>query len=342
MNYPFDLHIVWFILVGFLFTGYAILDGFDLGVGAILLFAKGDLNRRIVLNSIGPVWNGNEVWLIVAGGALFAAFPDVYATVFSGFYLPFMLLLAGLIFRAAAIEFRSKEDSPHWRAGWDISFCVGSVLIALLIGVAMGNIIVGVPIGSDKEYQGGFFNLLNPYALITGVTTVALFTMHGSIYLVMKTEGELQQTVKGWVKNTMIFFGVSFGSLTMATFVFAPQMADKIRQHPWLFLLPLVTLLIIANVPREIARGKEGTAFLSSCLTIASLLSLFGLGMFPRMVPSTAGSKFDLTIYNSSSSDASLTTMFSIALLGMPFVLAYTIAIYSVFNRKTSVKSMHY
>jgi len=342
MNYPFDLHVAWFLILGVLLTGYAILDGFDLGVGSLLLFSKGDTNRRILLNSIGPVWDGNEVWLVVGGGALFAAFPDVYATVFSGFYLPLMLLLAGLIFRAVAIEFRSKEPSPRWRSFWDRSFCVASILIALLMGVALGNIVLGVPVGADKEYQGGFFNLLNPYSLILGVTTVALFAMHGAIYLVMKTEGELQAEVKRWVKSAIIFFGVCYGTLTIATFVFAPHMAEKIRQQPWLFLLPVASLLAIANVPREMSRGKEQRAFLFSCLSIVFLMSLFGLGMFPNLVPSTIDPALNLTAQNSAASEATLTIMLSIALLGMPFVLAYTIAIYTVFRGKVKTGHLHY
>lgn len=342
MNYPFDLQTAWFLLVGILITGYAILDGFDLGVGSLLLFAKKDQDRRIMLNSIGPVWDGNEVWLIVGGGALFAAFPHVYATVFSGFYLPFMLLLVGLIFRAVAIEFRSKEESPKWRNFWDTSFCIASILIALLMGVALGNIVVGIPLGPDMNYQGGFFNLLNPYSLILGVTTVALFMMHGSIYLAMKTEGDLHTMVRGWIKNAMIFFGVCYGAITIATFIFAPQMAEKIRNSPWLFLIPLASLLAIANIPREVTAGRDGRAFVSSSVSIALLLALFGLGLYPTIVPSNPSPEFSLTIRNASSSEASLTTMFTIALCGMPFVLAYTSAIYWVFRGKVQTQNMHY
>ncbi len=342
MNYPFDLNAGWYALVGILLIGYAILDGFDLGVGSLLLFTKGDTNRRVLLNAIGPVWDGNEVWLVVGGGALFAAFPDVYATVFSGFYLPLMLLLAGLIFRAVAIEFRSKEASPRWREFWDRAFCVASILIAVLLGVALGNIVLGIPLGADKEYQGGFFNLLNPYAIIVGLTTVSLFAMHGAIYLVMKTEGELQAQVKKWVRSAMIFFGVCYGSLTIATFIFAPHMADRIREHPWFFILPLVSLLAIANVPREMSRGKEARAFLFSCLSIAFLLCLFGVGLWPNLVPSNPIPAHSLTAYNSSASQATLTIMFSITLIGMPFVLAYTIAIYTVFRGKVKTAHLHY
>jgi len=337
-----NLNVIWFGLVGVLITGYAILDGFDLGVGMLQLFTRKDEDRRVLLNAIGPVWDGNEVWLVVGGGALFAAFPEVYATVFSGFYTAFMLLLTSLIFRAVAIEFRSKHPSARWRNGWDISFCVASFLIAFLMGVALGNIVVGIPIGADKEYQGGFFNLLNPYALITGVTTIALFMMHGSIYLALKTEGPLQSEVSRWVKSAIIFFGVMFGLLTMATFVFAPHMADKMRHAPWLFVLPTLALLAVANIPREISRGKYGMAFISSSCSIAGLLALFALGLFPTIVPSSPFPQYSLTIYNAASSHASLKIMFMIALLGMPFVIAYTIAIYWVFRGKVDVKHLHY
>jgi cytochrome d ubiquinol oxidase subunit II len=342
MNLYNNLPVVWFVLVGVLLIGYAILDGFDLGVGALLLRAKSDTDRRVLLNAIGPVWDGNEVWLVVGGGALFAAFPNVYATIFSGFYLPFILLLVGLIFRAVAIEFRSKEPGSRWRRGWDVSFSVASIGIALLAGVTLGNIAVGVPIGPDGEYAGGFFNLLNPYALVTGVTALALFMMHGAIYLVMKTQGEIQAQARAWVKSSMIFFGVMYGILTMATFLFAPHMATAIRERPVLFLLPLVNLLLIANIPREISRGKEWNAFVSSSLSIACLLSLFGLGLFPNLVLSVPDTAHSLTIHNSASTPLALSNMLTITLVGLPFVLAYTVSIYWVFRGKVNPEHLHY
>src|SRR5512140_3278766 len=182
MNFgAIDLNTVWFLLIGVLFTGYAMLDGFDLGVGALHLFTNDDQERRLMLNAIGPVWDGNEVWLVTGGGALFAAFPNVYATVFSGFYLAFVFLLVALIFRAVAIEFRSKQPMRWWRQMWDVGFSLGSILSSLLIGIAMGNIAWGVPLDSRHEFLGGFTDLLHPYALLVGVTTLALFMMHGAI-----------------------------------------------------------------------------------------------------------------------------------------------------------------
>ncbi len=186
-----DLKTIWFVLVGVLFTRYAVLDGFDLGVGALLLVVKGDKERRIFLNAIGPIWNGNEVWLATGGGALFAAFPNVYATVFSGFYDAFMLLLFALIFRAVAIEFRDQRPQKRWRKTWDVAFAISSVASALLIGVAMGNIVWGSPLDGKFDFQGNFLTLLHPYSLFVGVTTVALFAMHTNLYLTLKTDGSL-------------------------------------------------------------------------------------------------------------------------------------------------------
>ncbi|MBM3792181.1 MAG: cytochrome d ubiquinol oxidase subunit II, partial [Acidobacteria bacterium] len=197
-----DLNTIWFLLIGILFIGYAILDGFDLGVGALHLLTRSDHERRVLLNSIGPVWDGNEVWLVTGGGALFAAFPQAYATVFSGFYTALMLLLLMLIFRAVAIEFRSKQPMTWWRSLWDTSFGISSIVSSLLLGTALGNIARGVPLGGDYEFMGSFGGLLNPYALLVGVTTLALFMMHGAIYLVLKTDGDVQVKVRGWVNNT--------------------------------------------------------------------------------------------------------------------------------------------
>ncbi len=342
MSYPFSLPVLWFLLVGILLAGYAILDGFDLGVGMLLPFVKGDTNRRIILNSIGPVWDGNEVWLVVGGGAMFAAFPDVYATVFSGFYLPFMILLFALIFRAVAIEFRSREPWPIWRKTWDISFSIASLVIALLMGVALGNMVLGIPLSSHWEYMGGFFNLLNPYALIVGLTTVALFAMHGAIYVTLKVEGDLHDWAFAWVKQAMIFFGVMYGLLTIATFIFAPYMADKIRSNPWLIFAPLVTLVSIANVPREIVAKREIWAFASSCVAVMSLLGLFGLGLFPNIVISNPVPANSITVWNGHASLPTLTVMTSIAFIGIPFVLAYTFAIYRIFRGKVDPNKLLY
>jgi cytochrome d ubiquinol oxidase subunit II len=337
-----DLNVTWFILVGVLLTGYAILDGFDLGVGALHLLVKGDMNRRIMLNSIGPVWDGNEVWLVTGGGALFAAFPHVYATVFSGFYTAFMLLLFMIIFRAVAIEFRSKRETASWRNAWDIAFSVSSLLIALLMGVALGNMIIGIPIRPDMETTVTLLDLLNPYAIMVGITTVALFMMHGAIYVVMKTEGELQETIKGWVNNTIIFFVICYVTVTMATLIFVPGMIDHIKDYPLLFVVALLNMLAIANIPREIFHKRYGRAFLSSCVNIAALMGLFAIGIFPNLVLSNPDPQNSLNIYNAASSQKTLSIMLTIALIGMPFVIAYTISIYWIFRGKVKIDQMSY
>ena len=238
----------------------------------------------MLLNSIGPVWDGNEVWLVTGGGALFAAFPNVYATVFSGFYLALMLLLAALIFRAVAIEFRSKQPMRWWRQMWDIGFSAGSLLSSLLIGVALGNIAWGVPIDANGEFAGTFLGLLKPYPLLVGVTTVALFMMHGAIYGVMKTEGALHDKLRGWAMNCIIFFVICAATLTMATLLYVPHMAARVRENPWLFSIALANMLAIANIPREFHHGRDWRAFLSSCAAMITLMALFALNIFPNLV----------------------------------------------------------
>ncbi|MEO7932974.1 MAG: cytochrome d ubiquinol oxidase subunit II [Chthoniobacterales bacterium] len=343
MEFPhLDLNIVWFILVGVLFTGYAMLDGFDLGVGVLHLFTKTDEERRLMLNSIGPVWDGNEVWLVTGGGALFAAFPMVYATVFSGFYLAFMLLLVALIFRAVAIEFRSKQPMKWWRKMWDIGFAGGSFLSSFLIGVAMGNIAWGIPLDADHEYRGGLLPLLHPYALLLGVTTVALFAMHGAIYGVMKTEGELHDKLRRWVNRCIIIFIICYATTTMATLIYVPHMLVTIKAHPGFFLLALLNMLAIANIPREIHFGRDHLAFISSCFAVIALMALFGVGMFPNMVFSHVSPENSLTLYNGASSKKTLGIMLTIAICGIPIVLAYTASIYWIFRGKVTLDKTSY
>lgn len=342
MELTFDLNTIWFLMIGALLSGYAILDGFDLGVGMLHLFVKGDKERRIMLNSIGPVWDGNEVWLVTGGGALFAAFPHVYATVFSGFYNAIILLLFMLIFRAVAIEFRSKRPMEWWKKMWDVAFSVASFLIAFLMGVALGNIITGIPIGPDKEYAGTFLQLINPYTILVGITTVALFMMHGAIYAVMKTEGELHDKLRGWVNNTIIFFVICYATVTMTTLIYYPHMVENFRAVPLLFIVALLNMLAIANIPREISRGKDFRAFISSAASIAALLLIFAIGIFPNIVYSNPNPEFSLTLYNAASSEKTLTIMLIIALIGIPFVFAYTITIYWIFRGKVRLDDMSY
>ena len=215
----------WFLVIGATFTGYAILDGFDLGAGAVHLFFNKEESRRIALNAIGPVWDGNEVWLVIGGGSLFAGFPKVYAAVFSAFYIPFILFLVALIFRAISIEFRSKEPMLWWRKMWDVSYCISSIVIALALGVVLGNVLIGLQIDEAGNFKGNEIDFLNPYALMVGVTTLALFMMHGAIYLVMKTEKRLYTKLTIIVKNTTTFFVISVLLLSFYTLLYVPHLS---------------------------------------------------------------------------------------------------------------------
>ncbi|MFA6572266.1 MAG: cytochrome d ubiquinol oxidase subunit II [Bacteroidota bacterium] len=342
MEFTLDLNTIWFLLIGLLLTGYAVLDGFDLGVGALHLLVKDDTERRMLINSIGPVWDGNEVWLVTGGGALFAAFPVVYATVFSGFYTAFMLLLFCLIFRAIAIEFRSKQESKRWRQMWDFAFSISSIFIAFLMGVALGNIITGIPIDTNREFTGNFLSLINPYTVLVGVTTIALFTMHGSIYLAMKTENELQKKIELWINNTIIFFVICYVATTMATLIYYPHMVQHFKDFPLMFIVALLNMLAIANIPREIYHGREFRAFISSSLSIVALLALFAIGLFPNIILSNPNPENSLNLYNAASSQKTLGIMLTFAIIGLPFVVGYTFSIYWIFRGKVKIDKTSY
>jgi len=338
------LNVIWYCLIFVIFTGYAVLDGFDLGVGSLHLFAgRTNSERRIVLNSIGPVWDGNEVWLVVGGGALFAAFPYVYATVFSGLYLPLILLLLALVFRAVAIECRSKRPEWLWRQTWDLAFSGASILVALLLGTALGNIIHGIPLDSDGNYAGSFFDLLNPYAILVGLATVALFMMHGAIYLALRAEDDLRDYMRHLANRCMIFFVMMYIVVTTAALLFVPRIGSHMKERPWLFLAPLLTLLAIANLPRQMTHKHHyGYAFVSSCAAIAGLILLVAIGMFPDFVVSSNSAHDSLTLYNASSTPITLKIMLIIALIGMPLVTACTIAAYWLFRGKVRLDKASY
>jgi cytochrome d ubiquinol oxidase subunit II len=337
-----DLNILWFILLGVLLMGYAILDGFDLGVGILHLAVKKDADRRVLMNSIGPLWDGNEVWLVTFGGALFAAFPNAYATAFSGFYTAFMVLLFALIFRAVSMEFRSKHEAKIWRSFWDVSFGVASAVATLLFGVAVGNAMRGMPIGADMEFHGTFWNLLHPYALLVGFFAVSTFAMHGSIYLYLKTEGELQQRIRDWMWRTFGVFLVFYLFTTIYTLVDVPLSTANFRIHPWAWLVVVLNVLAVANIPRAIYLGRPGYAFMSSCATIAALTFLFGVALFPDLIHSSLNPEWSLTVYNAASSEKTLRIMAIIAAVGMPFVLAYTSVVYWVFRGKVQLGKFSY
>ena len=337
-----DLNTAWFLLIGVLLTGYAVLDGFDLGVGVLHLFAMDERQRRIHMNAIGPVWDGNEVWLLTGGGAMFAAFPVVYATVFSGFYLAFMLLLFALIFRAVSLEFRGQVDSPAWRKFWDWAFGLGSLVPAILFGVAIGNVLRGLPIEADGSLHVSFFALLNPYSLLIGVLTLVMFVMHGAAFLAARTEGDLQQQMSRWTTGAWVLFVVLYLAATSATFFTAPHLLDGVPADPACWLLVAILLGSMVYLPINVRAGRSLRAFLASSVTIASLVGLMGLSLYPRMVPSSIDPANSLTIYNASSTPRTLTVMLVIALVGMPLVIAYTAYVYAVFMGKVVVTEAGY
>ncbi len=343
MTLAYELEFIWFTAFVLLLIGYAVLDGFDLGVGMLHLFSKKDQERRLMLNSIGPVWDGNEVWLVTAGGALFAGFPDVYATLCSAFYLPIMLLLSALIFRAVAIEFRSKQPMAWWRWTWDILFSIASLVITMLLGIVLGNLIRGIPLDAEKEFTGTLLDLLNPYALFMGVTASSLFLMHGAIYLMLKTEGEFHDKMRTFVNPTIIFFIMCYAIATAATLIYMPHMADTIKERPVFFLLAIVNMFAIANIPREIYRGHDGHAFISSSVNILCLLALFGLGTYPNVIRAINDPEnLSLHIWNSASSVKTLKILIMIAIIGLPLVITYTISVYWIFRGKVKLDTTSY
>lgn len=337
-----DLNTIWFLLVGVLLAGYAVLDGFDLGVGVLHLFARNEQERRLHLNAIGPVWDGNEVWLLTGGGALFAAFPPVYATVFSAYYLALVLVLLALIFRAVAIEFRGKVESPGWRRAWDWAFGLGSLLPTVLFGVAFGNVMRGLPIDAAGKFTGSFFTLLNPYCLLAGVLSLAVFIMHGALYLAVKTAGPLHDRMVKVASGTWIAVVVLFVVTMVATFFAAPFQFGCGPRRPLFWAFVVLLLVGLLYLPVAVKAGRSLTAFLASSLSLVSMVGMAVACLFPRLVPSSIDLAHSLTIYNSSSTPRTLTVMLVIALIGVPIVLAYTAWIYWTFRGKTEITEESY
>ena len=337
------LNALWFALFVVILAGYLILDGFDLGVGMLHpVTARGDTERRLVLNSIGPIWDGNEVWLVVAGGVLFAAFPIVYASLFSGFYWAMMLVLLGLILRTVAIEFRSKRAEAAWRGTWDTVFFVSSFALALLLGVAFGNVISGVPLSASGDISANLISLLHPFAIWMGVTTVVMLALHGALYLNLKTEGDLQGRVRGWIVRLLAAF-TAVGATTVVWILVAGYGIGQTYRHaPWLVVLPVGALVAFGLVIRMASRGRETAAFFSSAAMVALLLATLAAGLYPNLLTSTTDPRYSLTITNAASASGTLTVMLVVAVIGMPFVLLYTVGVQYLFRGKVRLKSDSY
>jgi cytochrome d ubiquinol oxidase subunit II len=326
-----DLNTLWFILVAVLYTGFFVLEGFDFGVGMLVPFlSKDDTERRALINTIGPHWDANEVWLLTAGGATFAAFPHWYATLFSGFYPALFLLLVALIFRGVAFEFRSKDANPKWRTLWDWAICIGSGVAALLFGVAFANLTRGVPIDGSMAYTGGFWYLLNPYGLLGGVFAVAVSLLHGSIFLSLKTTDGLLEKVKGVTKKLWIAAAAAFVVMLVATFFYA----DFVAELGVLSVVPALGLVAVLMAGFFISKEKFGWAFGMTASTILLSAVTHFLIIFPNVMVSTTNPEWSLTIYTASSSDYTLKVMSFVALIFVPVMLGYQIWTYYTFRKR--------
>jgi len=331
-----NLNILWFILIGVLYIAYFVSEGFDMGVGILMPFlGKTDTERRVLINTIGPHWDGNEVWLLTAGGATFAAFPQWYATLFSGFYLPLFLILVALIFRGVAFEFRSRDDNKVWRAFWDWAIFGGSVIPALLWGVAFANIVEGVPIDAAMQYTGGFWNLLNPFALIAGLVSLLGFTLHGALFLSLRTTGAIQEKVEKTSKGLWLAEFIVFALFVVASYKLVP-LFNGFGFNAGLALL--VALILLTAVRFLIAKKQSGWAFVLSAAAILVTTAAIFWQLFPNVMISSTDPAFNLTIYNAASSTYTLTVMAKVALVMVPIVLAYTIWTYWVFRKRVTTK----
>ncbi|MFZ4519083.1 MAG: cytochrome d ubiquinol oxidase subunit II [Microthrixaceae bacterium] len=337
------LNQVWFVLYVVILGGYVILDGFDLGVGMLSPFvAHDDHDRRVVLNSIGPVWDGNEVWLVLGGGALFAAFPIVYASLFSGFYLALMAVLLVLILRAVAIEFRSQRQSPRWRRTWDLFFTVSSTGIAFVLGVALGNVLRGVPIDAQGDLTVDFWGLFSPYALALGVAAVLMLALHGGIFLTLKLEDDLLARVEHLVPRLMVAFFVVMTVLVGWTLLLDEAFARNYRDRPWTAVFPAAAFVAVLVAWRSIRVHAHGRAFAASAAMIGLLMASVAAALYPVMLPASNDEARSLTIYNAASTSETLTVMLVIAVIGLPFVLMYTGGVYYFFRGRVRLDEDSY
>ncbi|MCC5032322.1 cytochrome d ubiquinol oxidase subunit II [Streptomyces sp. WAC 00631] len=328
-----ELYDVWFILIAVLWTGYFFLEGFDFGVGVLTkVLARDRKERRVLINTIGPVWDGNEVWLLTAGGATFAAFPEWYATLFSGFYLPLLLILLALIVRGVAFEYRHKRDEDRWQTNWEHAIFWTSLLPAFLWGVAFGNIVRGVAIDQEKEYVGGFFDLLNPYALLGGLVTLTLFTFHGAVFVALKTVGDIR------VRARKLATGVGLVTAVLAVLWLGWTQLEKGDAVSLVAMLAAAGALLGAIAMNQ--QGREGWAFALSGVTIVAAVAMLFLTLFPNVMPSTLNEEWSLTVSNASSTPYTLKIMTWCAGIATPLVLLYQSWTYWVFRKRIGTQHL--
>ncbi|WP_318213540.1 cytochrome d ubiquinol oxidase subunit II [Streptomyces sp. SCL15-6] len=322
-----ELHDVWFVLIAVLWTGYFFLEGFDFGVGVLTrLLARDRAEKRVLINTIGPVWDGNEVWLLTAGGATFAAFPEWYATLFSGFYLPLLVILLCLIVRGVAFEYRVKRPEERWQRNWETAIFWTSLIPAFLWGVAFGNIVHGVKIDRDLEYVGTVWDLLNPYALLGGLVTLTLFTFHGTVFTALKTVGEIRERARTLALRVGLVAAVPALAFLLWT------QADNGDGKSLVALVVAVAALVVALAANQ--AGREGWAFALSGVTIVAAVAMLFLTLFPNVMPSTLDADWSLTVTNASSSPYTLKIMTWLAVIAMPVVLLYQGWTYWVFRKR--------
>ncbi len=337
------LQILAYLILGAAVALYVVLDGFDLGVGILQIFAGKDENRRILLNSIGPFWDGNEVWLIAIFGTLFVAFPDVYAVLLSGFYLLIMLMLLGFIIRGVAIEFRSKEKSLKWRYFWDGAFWIASVIITFSVGVLLGNLLIGVPVSTEREMVMPFIDVFHPYSVFIGMFAISLFATHGALFLLMKTEGDLQKKLHGFTKCLIPVFYFFFITATVWTWGAVPHITESFIEYKLFFLVPATMVIVMGLLPIAVYKQRYGYSFLASMIVIVFLFVLVLIGTFPDMIPSSLDySHNTLTLYNSSAQRTTLIVTMVIAVVGLPLVFLYGAILYSIFRGKTRLTDHSY
>ncbi len=329
------MNILWFWALGLMFIAYAILDGYDLGVGSLHLWlARTNEERRISLNAIGPVWNGNEVWLLAGGAMMVVAFPRVYASGFSGFYLALMIVLWLLILRGVSIEFRGQVDDPLWRGLWDTGFCLGSALLSLLLGVALGNVIRGLPLDADGYFMGTFALMLNPYSLLTGVLSVAVLAWHGANYLSTKTEGEYHRRIQTWSRRLWWLAFALVVAASAATFAMRPGHLSNFRSIVVFWVFPVLAAGALSYGYLARIKGQDRGAFWCSTLTIAGLLGSAAASVFPNLLTSTLNPAYSLTVYNAASSPHALRVAFIANIFGMVAVGVYSTYVHRAFRGK--------
>ena len=338
-----DYPTLWFIVIAVLFTGYAVLDGFDFGAGAWHLFFKDPMHRKIALNSVGPLWDGNEVWLVIGGASIFAGFPLMYATLFSAMYIPFMLFLMFLIFRAVSIEVRGKETMKWWIKLWDVCYSVCSIVLPILLGVVLGNVIQGMQVGSNFDYAGtGFFEFLTWYPLTIGIFTLTLLAWHGALYLMIKTEGYMQAKLKSLSRRGFLILFVMYSIATIYTIVGIPQSITKFLETPILWLVPVVAFVSLIVSYVFYSKEKFVSAFICSSTVIAFLLITVAITVFPNLLISTIDSANTITIYNAASSQKTLGIMLFIISIGAPLLIAYTVIAMYIFRGKVKLDETSY